>query len=242
MINKSYCVQNINNSHDITFFSTYVITFMNYLIIFTANNTIANNMAEENILDDKTYSINNITNDDNENPKENFKNNHDECSMLNTDIRKNNDIDNKQNSDMKNDTFNNITDMINFCNKRSYFSHSSCICDITFNDKNVNRNDTYKKNDSNDNSLCDICALNRSHLINNKTPDIIDQTIDNLINDEIPNILDQTIDIYNINFENDADKNKYINEDNKSEKNFENSFNTIDDNKSKIVIILSINM
>jgi len=53
---------------------------MNYLIIFTANNTIANNMAEENILDDKTYSINNITNDDNKNPRENLKNNHDECS------------------------------------------------------------------------------------------------------------------------------------------------------------------
>jgi len=68
-------------------------------------------------------------------------------------------------------------------------------------------------------------------LINNKTPDIIDQIIDNLINDEIPNIFDQTIDnTYNIDFENDTNKNKYINEDDKSEKNFENSFNTtIDD-------------
>jgi len=170
--------------------------------------------------------------------------------MLNTDIRKNNDIDNEQNSDTKNDTFNDITDMTNFCNKRSYFSHSSCICDITCNDKNANRNNTYKKIDSNDSSLCDTCTLilhfktlNRSHLINNKIPDIIDQTIDNLINDEIPNILDKTIDnIYNIDFENDANKNKYINEDDKSEKNFENSFNTTidNDNESKIVIILSI--
>jgi len=134
----------MNNSYNIIFFFTYVITFMNYLIIFTANNTIVNNMTEENILDDKTYSINNITNDDNKNPRENLKNNHDECSMLNTDIRKNNDIDNEQNSDKrqisKNDTFNDITDMTNFCNKRSYFSHSSCICNITCNDKNANRN------------------------------------------------------------------------------------------------------
>jgi len=211
---------------------------MNYLIIFTANNTIANNMTEKNILDDKTYSINNITNDDNENSRENLKNNHDECSMLNTDIRKNNDTISEQNSDTKNDTFNDITDMTNFCNKRSYFSHSSCICDITYNDKNANRNNTYKENDSNNSSLCDTCGLNRSHLINNKTPDIIDQTIDNLVNDEILNILDQTIDnIYNIDSENDANKNKYINEDDKSEKNFENNTTIDDDNKSKIVIL-----
>jgi len=134
---------------------------MNYLIIFTANNTIANNMAEENILDDKIYSTNNITNDDNENPRGNLKNNHDECSMLNTDIKKNNNID-EQNSDTKNDTFNDIIDVSNFCNKRNYFSHNTCICDITCNDKNTNRNNTNNKNDSNDSSLCDTCALNRT--------------------------------------------------------------------------------
>lgn len=194
---------------------SYVI---NYLIIFIANNTIANNIAEENIFNNKTYSTSNMKNgDDIVNSSGHLENNYDECCLLKTDIKKNNDINNEQNSNYvyKNDiTFNDIIDISAFC-KHSDFSHSTCICDIlSCNDMNNIRNNTYNKNGNNDSFLCDKCGLNRTSSINNETPIIFDEAIDSVY-----------ITIKN----SDYDKKKqckHINEDNKSEKNFEN-FETI---------------
>ncbi|XP_077273050.1 uncharacterized protein LOC143903381 [Temnothorax americanus] len=181
-----------------------------------ANNTVANNIAEENILNDENYSISNITNGDNIVNPGHLENNCNKCSVLNTDIEKNSDIDNEDNSNKKNDTFNDIIDMSDFCNRRSYFSHSTCICDTSScSDKNANTNNTYSKNNINDRSSCDICALNGTYSIN-KTPGILDQTIDPIKNS------------INYNKKNNTNRNKHINE-NTSEKIFENTFTTMDD-------------
>lgn len=199
--------------------TSYVI---NYLIIFIANNTIANNIAEENIFNNETYSTSNMINgDDIVNSRGHLENNYDECCLLKTDSKKNIDIKNEQNSNNKNDiTFNDIIDISAFC-KHSDFSHSTCICDIlSCNDMNDIRNNAYNKNGNNDSSLCDKYGLNRTS-INIETSIIFDEATDSVYN----------ITIKNSNYDkkkqckHNANINKHINKDNKSEKNFE-SFET----------------
>lgn len=202
--------------------TSYVI---NYLIIFIANNTIANNIAEENIFNNKTYSTSNMINgDDIVNSSGHLENNYDECCLLKTDIKKNNDINNEQNSNYvyKNDiTFNDIIDINAFC-KHSDFSHSTCICDIlSCNDMNNIRNNTYNKNGNNDSFLCDKCGLNRTSSINTETPIIFDEAIDSVYITTKNSDYDKKKQC-----KHNANTDKHTNEDNKIEKNFEN-FETI---------------
>lgn len=199
---------------------------------FSVNN-IENNITKENIFDDENCSSN-ITNTDNViKLKRNLKNNYDEYNMLKiSDMKNNNDIDDEEsNNELKDITFNDTLDMNHFCNKRSYFSHSTCICDTLLNTgKVINRSNMYSKTNNNNNILCDMYALNETYSIN-KTPIIFDQTIDQIYDVTIENSID-------CNIKNNINKNKNSNENNGSEKNFQNNFNIImnDTDKSKIVI------
>lgn len=142
----------------------------------------------------------------------------------------NNTVDEQDNNNKINITFNDAN-MSDFCKRRSYFSHSTCICGALFNtDKSVNKNNISIKN-NNDILLCEMCTLNGTYSINNEIPAIVDQTIDPIYV-TVKNSID-------CNKENTVDTNKHTNE-NKNEKNFKNSFTNIMDDtiyKGKIIIL-----